>query len=117
MVRMSDFDLEIVLENLVDNAVKYTPDGGHVSVSAAIEGSQRRYVKISVHDDGPGIPEHQRMSVFERFYRVGHKPGIGLGLHICSTRVTACGGKIWVAVGPSGKGTSVCMLVPEGGES
>jgi signal transduction histidine kinase len=70
-----------MLANLVDNAIKYTPDGGVIQVSA---GHDAGAVRIAVADNGPGIPEAERDKAFQRFYRLeasrGLLPGNGLGL-------------------------------------
>jgi signal transduction histidine kinase len=103
--------IEQVLHNLLDNALKYTPAGGHVTLSAMAVGEE---VTVSVADDGDGIAPEDRVHLFERFYRgppgrVGSGSGTGLGLAICKGLVEAHGGKIWVeapGVGPS-SGTTV----------
>lgn len=84
-----------VLANLIGNAIKFTPSNGTVVVGAAREGDQ---VRVSVRDDGPGIPAAQTESVFERFWQVGKNDqrGLGLGLYIARGIVEAHGGKIWV---------------------
>ncbi|MGA2562941.1 MAG: sensor histidine kinase N-terminal domain-containing protein [Steroidobacteraceae bacterium] len=69
--------LEDLLENLIDNALKYTPRGGHVTVRS---GMQDDHPYLEVEDDGPGIPESERARVRERFYRRPGSPGIGCGL-------------------------------------
>jgi len=73
--------LMILLRNLVDNAIKYTPQGGTVDVSVT---AQDRNVKVTVEDSGPGIPPAERERVFDRFYRVpgSDAAGSGLGLAI-----------------------------------
>jgi two-component system sensor histidine kinase QseC len=79
------FALKTLLRNLLSNANKYTPRGGRIRVVLAAEDEKARLV---VEDSGPGIPEDQRASIFERFYRIGHdrhpsgEPGCGLGLAI-----------------------------------
>ncbi len=87
--------LEDLLGNLLDNAVKYTAEGGHVTVGARPAGEA---VRIEVIDDGPGIPAHQRSRVFERFYRIDagrsrEMGGTGLGLAIVKHLVEAMGGR------------------------
>lgn len=74
--------LSMLLSNLVDNAIHYTPPGGHVTVSLEHNGGG---LQLAVSDDGPGIAPHLRQRVFERFYRVASQdqPGTGLGLSIC----------------------------------
>ena len=73
--------LGILLRNLIDNAIRYTPEGGKVTVSVA---SKQDQVILKVCDNGPGIPVELRARVFERFFRIlGHEtPGSGLGLSI-----------------------------------
>ena len=97
--------LEDVLGNLLENAVKYTPEGGHVAITARRAGAA---VRIEVADDGPGIPPHQRLRVFERFYRVDagrsrEMGGTGLGLAIVKHLVEAMAGRVGVdPVEPNG---------------
>jgi len=88
-----------VLVNLLENAIKYSPKGGRIAVSAADRGSEW---EISVQDEGPGIPKQDQRRIFERFYR-GEKDrnglkvsGTGLGLAICKHIVLKHGGRIWV---------------------
>ncbi len=87
-----------VLENLIDNALKYTPRGSRIAVSATMRTSE---VEICVHDSGPGIPEEDLPHIFERFYRVEkgrsrEKGGTGLGLSIVKHMVQLHGGRVWV---------------------
>ena len=101
-----------VLSNLIGNAIKFTPSGGALALSADVSGS---FVTVRVTDNGPGIPYQERDRVFERFYQVdsartGHG-GSGLGLAIAKHIVEAQGGKIWVeAVDPHGAG--LCFTLP-----
>ncbi len=88
--------IEQVLINLLENALKYTPPGSPVAISAVADGSG---VRVEVDDRGPGVPERERSLIFDKFYR--SKPdvsdgGAGLGLAICRGIVEAHGGKIWV---------------------
>jgi len=90
--------LDQVLVNLLDNAVKYTPAGGHVWVRARPAGKRLR---IEVADDGPGIAPHQRQRIFERFYRIDpgrsrELGGTGLGLSIVKHLVEGMGGQVGV---------------------
>ncbi len=73
--------LSILIRNLVDNAIRYTPESGHVTVEITKE---KNHITLSVTDTGPGIPEEFRKRVFERFFRVfgNSSPGSGLGLAI-----------------------------------
>ncbi len=102
---------------LLDNASKYTPAGTTITVRAARD--DERHVRISVSDEGPGIPEPLRERVFEKFFRVpareSHDPnrgGIGLGLPIARRLVETQAGRIWIDTPSSGRGTSVVMTVP-----
>ncbi len=87
-----------ILRNLVENAVNYTPDGGTITVSAALEGD--RHV-LTVRDTGPGLPEEDLTRVFERFYRVdksrARPGGTGLGLAIVKHLVQVMGGTVTAA--------------------
>ena len=106
--------LRRILENLVDNAVKYTPEGGHVAVTASVgpDGAAR----IEVADDGPGIaPEHLER-IFERFYRVDKARsrelgGTGLGLSIVRHLADSVGASVSVDSQP-GRGTRFELLGP-----
>jgi PAS domain S-box-containing protein len=93
--------IERLLHNLVANALKFTPSGGHVTVSAVTRGD---HLEFAVEDDGPGIPESQRAAIFERFRQLesaGPKSGFGLGLSICAKIVKLHRGVIWVEPGPA----------------
>jgi two-component system, OmpR family, phosphate regulon sensor histidine kinase PhoR len=95
-----------VLINLVHNAIKWSPDGGAITISASYQDDD---VLISVFDNGPGVPDDQRERIFERFYQVdtsrsGSQGGSGLGLAICKHIVEAHGGKIWAAGNSLGGG-------------
>lgn len=90
--------LEQVLMNLMDNAVKYSPDGGRIRVSARTTAGQ---VRIEVMDEGPGIEPQHRARIFERFYRVDRgrsraMGGTGLGLSIVKNLVESMGGEVGV---------------------
>ncbi len=108
--------IEQVLTNLVDNAVKYSPNGGMIVVRGSV---RPREVIISVSDQGIGIsPEHLN-KLFERFFRarssVGPQvSGTGLGLPISDAIVRALGGRIW-AESTLGSGTTLSFTVPRRG--
>lgn len=90
--------LRDVLQNLLDNAVQYTQEGGHITLSAAAENGK---LIFTVADDGIGIPQAEQERIFERFYRVDEGRsrevgGTGLGLSIARHIVEAHGGRIWV---------------------
>lgn len=92
--------IERLLHNLLANAIKFTPRGGLVRVSAAGGADSVEFV---VTDTGPGIPEHLRSAVFEKFRQLdtaGPRSGFGLGLAICAKIVKLHGGLIWVEPGP-----------------
>lgn len=96
-----------VLSNLLDNAIKFSPDGGRVRVWARAGGeSAPDHMLIGVSDEGPGIPQEEQDRVFEKFYRgssvSASRSGSGLGLAFCKLAVEAHGGKIWVE-SPSNK--------------
>ena len=89
--------LRRVLTNLMDNAIKFVGNGGKVRVTAEHEGE---FIKVSVIDNGPGIPAEYRKSVFERYVQVpgvtGRRSGTGLGLTYSKMVVEMHGGQIWV---------------------
>jgi two-component system sensor histidine kinase TctE len=95
--------LQELLVNLVDNALRYTPVGGVVTVGIEMEDADWR---LTVRDSGPGIPPDERDRVFERFYRVlGSGPeGSGLGLAIAKEIVEGAGGSIALAEAAPGRG-------------
>jgi len=102
-----------VLDNLVSNAIKFTPRGGRVTVRVAREGPS---AVLEVSDTGVGIPEPERESVFERFYRSTTAvdkqiQGTGLGLHIAKAIVEAHDGRIAIATHPAG-GTTFRVELP-----
>lgn len=90
--------LKIVLSNLLDNALKYSPAGGQVRLKVAEDATG---VLVRIEDDGPGIPAAERSRVFERFYRgEGHReetPGTGLGLYMARTLARSMGGGLELA--------------------
>ena len=99
------------LFNLLDNAVKYTPAGGKISVSVE---QWEMYVKLDVADTGRGIPESRQAAIFRRFYReeeVHDQPGVGIGLYLAREIVTRQGGYIQVASKP-GRGSTFSVFLP-----
>jgi len=102
-----------VITNLLENAVKYSPDGGEILTSAQPQGAM---LQVSVADQGVGIPQRDLHRVFDRFHRVEGEiskrvGGTGLGLAICQRLVEAHGGKIWVE-SRLGKGSTFYFTVP-----
>lgn len=87
-----------VLTNLIDNALKYTPSGGKITIAA--DRLPDHMVQVEVSDNGPGIPLEYRQKIFERFGQIpglkGRRRGSGLGLTFCQLAVEAHGGHIWV---------------------
>ena len=101
------------LSNLVANAIRYTPTGGHVRIDAAAEDG---VVRISVSDDGPGIPPDQRERIFERFVQApesGDLGAAGLGLAIVRDIVQAHGGRILLD-SDVGRGSRFTLQLPRG---
>ena len=100
--------LRQVLDQLVSNALKYSPGGGTVSVSA-----QRRQdtVEVAVADEGVGIPAAERERIFAKFYKAGGAQGTGLGLFIAQGLVREMGGKIWVD-SEEGRGSRFAFELP-----
>lgn len=100
--------LRQVWVNLLNNAVKFTPEGGKILVSLKKENGAAR---VSVTDSGAGISEEDKERVFERYYRANKEDGgSGLGLTICKRIIDKCGGKIFVENGESGKCTFTVIL-------
>ena len=89
--------IDRVLSNLLDNAIKYSPSGTKIYISARL---QQENIWVSVADDGQGLPEHLKEQLFEKFTRgekESSKAGVGLGLAICKTIVEAHDGRIWAS--------------------
>ena len=103
--------LRMLLRNLIDNAVKYTPEQGRVDVAIAMNGAA---VELSVDDSGPGLPEEERARVLDRFYRSGEPqaPGSGLGLAIVKSIADLHGATVVLAASPSLGGLRVLVRFP-----
>ncbi|HZC28687.1 MAG TPA: ATP-binding protein, partial [Gaiellaceae bacterium] len=102
-----------VLVNLVENAIKYSPDGGRIEIRVE---PQDESVLFSVADEGLGIPAEEHSRVFEKFYRLDPQMtrgvgGTGLGLYICNELVTRMGGHIWVE-SAAGEGSTFLFELP-----
>ena len=106
--------LEVLLSNLVDNAIKYTPPGGEVRISGSHLGNR---VVLRVTDSGPGIPPADRDRVLQRFYRrdVKTAPGAGLGLSIVQRICELYGAEIALLDGDDGRGLCVEVAFPSAG--
>jgi GAF domain-containing protein len=108
LVLIDEDKINRVLVNLIDNALKFTPRGGQVTVGAArwLEVDSRATVRCWVRDTGPGIPPEYRLRIFDRFVQITDRPGrrrgTGIGLNFCQLAVEAHGGKIWVEDAPGG---------------
>jgi signal transduction histidine kinase len=113
-VNADDKRIYQVMQNLLTNAVKYSPDGGCITLSGACE---RRELVISVTDQGLGMPAAELDRIFDRFHRVHGEMtrvigGTGLGLAICKGLVEAHGGRIWAESEGEGKGSTFRFTLP-----
>ena len=103
-----------VILNLLENASKYMPTPGHVTVAARAVDS---VLQVSVSDTGPGIAREDQERIFDKFTRVHDRKGptgLGLGLAFCKLAVEAHGGRLWVE-SEAGKGATFCFTVPMSG--
>jgi signal transduction histidine kinase len=101
--------VERILQNLVDNALKFCPANGSVTIRShkpGTDGAEVGFARIDVVDSGPGVPDEYKNRLFERFVQVkgrrGARRGIGLGLTFCRLVTEAHGGKIWIEDNPAG---------------
>ncbi|MCM3638774.1 cell wall metabolism sensor histidine kinase WalK [Sporosarcina luteola] len=102
-----------VIDNIISNALKYSPDGGDVRFGVTTSGT---YIKVMISDDGMGIPQAYVNRIFDRFYRADRARsramgGTGLGLAIAKEMIIAHGGEIW-AESEEGKGTTIFFTLP-----
>jgi signal transduction histidine kinase len=107
-----------VLINLVDNAVKYSPDGGAVTVVVAAVGA---HVRFCVTDEGLGVPLSEQRRIFDKFYRLDPNMnrgvgGTGLGLYICRELVRRMEGRVWVESAGLGAGSTFTVELPAAGD-
>ena len=106
--------VERILDNLIDNAIKYSPKGGEIKVSAKLQGNE---ILLSVSDQGIGISKAESETLFQPFQRLETTlpgtaiRGVGLGLVVCKRLVEAHGGRIWVESEP-GKGSTFYFTLP-----
>ncbi len=108
IIRGDQEKLRQALGNLIDNAMKYSPDGGEIVIAGRASPDS---VLLSVSDEGIGIPRDELQHVFERFHRVDTglsrtTQGVGLGLYICRVIVEAHGGRIWAESRGPGRGST-----------
>ena len=102
MARMDSRLIIQVVINIVDNAIKYTPEGSHITLRAFRAGEM---VRLEIADDGPGVPDEAKGQLFNMFYTVGNQKGdsrrgLGLGLSLCKSIIAAHGGAIGVGDNP-----------------
>ena len=112
-VEIDEDKLTQVLDNIISNALKYSPEGGQVTFKIKELGD---HIEVSIRDQGIGIPKNNVKKVFERFYRVDKARtrqlgGTGLGLAIAKEMIGAHGGQIW-ARSIEGKGTTILFTLP-----
>jgi len=97
-----------VFDHLISNAVKYSPSGGTVTVSArCVEDN----VEMAVADEGVGIAQSERDRIFSKFYRAGGRQGTGLGLFLAQGLVREMGGRMWVD-SEEGRGSRFAFELP-----
>ena len=115
LVNIDEEQIGNVVENLIENALKYTQEGGRVFVDVSWLDDEKRAVEVSVSDTGHGIVEEDIEKIFEKFRRIekGRNTirGTGLGLSICKHIVSVHGGKIW-AESERGRGSSFFFSLP-----
>jgi NtrC-family two-component system sensor histidine kinase KinB len=116
--------LRVVFDNIVSNALKYTPGGGHITVSSRVSMSNGNghgpTVAISIIDTGPGVPAGFRARIFDKFFRLEHQQpddrphprGAGIGLYMCRQIVELHGGHIECAAGIHDRGTCITVELP-----
>ena len=111
-IRGNPIRLRQVLDNLVGNAIKYTPEGGEITIQMEVQDEQ---VIFRISDNGPGIPPADQPHIFEKFYRASNVPkgvgGSGLGLAIVKSIVDSHQGRIWVE-SLLGKGSTFTVVLP-----
>lgn len=114
-VELDAVQIEQVLNNLFENAIRYTPEGSPIDVSIRVRG---KCLLVSIADRGPGVPLSEYTRIFDKFYRlsgngsgVSHPRGLGLGLAICQGIINAHEGRIWVE-SREGGGAIFCFTLP-----
>ena len=111
-LRANPIRIRQMLDNLLGNAIKYTPEGGDVNVGMSMQDHQ---IILTIADTGPGIPAEEQSNIFEKFYRATNAPGgvegSGLGLAIVKSIVASHQGRVWVE-STVGKGSSFIVILP-----
>lgn len=125
LIRADSGRMQEVMENLLSNAIHYSPEGGTIEVRAKVipanalpdgivtEEEPQRFLMVSVADEGIGIPDEKKKLLFQRFSRVHDNKrieGIGLGLYIAKKMIETHGGRIWLA--DTEKGAKFCFVIP-----
>jgi PAS domain S-box-containing protein len=118
LTEVDQIRVERILYNLIENAIKYSPGGGDIRVSAVRSEDQ---IVVAVSDQGPGIPQEGLSNLFRRFERLTESSansirGMGLGLYVCRLLVEAHGGRIWAESEP-GKGSTFYFTLPVSSQS
>ncbi len=103
------------LTNILNNAIRFTPPGGHISVQVEMHEDVEAWVKIS--DNGIGVEKHQLERIFEKFYQIEDhmtrkNGGLGVGLSITKALIEAEGGRIWASSAGLGQGTTITVVLP-----
>jgi two-component system OmpR family sensor kinase len=109
-VLVSELDMIAVVKNLVDNAIRYTPEGGRIDMSVS---TAEGHAVLSIQDNGPGIPLAERERVFDPFYRTlgSDQVGSGLGLSIVKTISGRIGAEIQLGFSDEVKGSGLCVRI------
>ncbi len=111
-MRGNPIRLRQMLDNLIGNAIKYTPEGGEITIDVEVQNDQ---VILRISDTGPGIPPADQPHIFEKFYRASNVPkgvgGSGLGLAIVKSIVDNHQGRIWVD-SLLGQGSTFTVVLP-----
>jgi two-component system NtrC family sensor kinase len=111
-MRVNPIRMRQMLDNLIGNAIKYTPSGGEITIKVEVQNEQ---VILRISDTGPGIPPAEQPHIFEKFYRASNVPkgvgGSGLGLSIVKSIVDNHQGRIWVE-SLLGQGSSFTVVLP-----
>jgi len=105
--------IKLVIENLIDNAIRYTKGGGAIDIKIK---KQKDCLLCSIKDQGVGIPEKEQKHIFQKFFRAGNAlkqrtKGSGLGLYVCKLIINKSGGKIWFE-SKENKGTTFFFTLP-----